>query len=139
MIRPSILRQAKKPLPITKLAQMLPTMLEETKELYQEKLAELAAITENAAGLSDKADISDVNIEQAKVQKEMNALEHDAAALRNSINQVNSDRKEDYGFCKECGLEIELGRMNFNPTITHCAECQGLLEIKEKQNGVVFY
>ena len=50
-----------------------------------------------------------------------------------SIEQIKQD---DYGWCKSCGDEIGVKRLEARPTATHCIHCKTLDEIKEKQlNG----
>ena len=49
-----------------------------------------------------------------------------------SIEQI---KKDDYGYCCACGIEIGVKRLEARPTATHCIDCKTLDEIKEKQLG----
>ena len=40
---------------------------------------------------------------------------------------------EDFGFCKSCGIEIGIRRLEARPTADLCIECKTLAEIKERQ------
>ncbi len=39
----------------------------------------------------------------------------------------------EYGYCKECGIEIGIPRLQARPTATLCIECKTLAEIRERQ------
>ena len=41
----------------------------------------------------------------------------------------------DFGFCKTCGIEIGIRRLEARPTADQCIDCKTLSEIKEKQLG----
>ncbi|MBW5802970.1 RNA polymerase-binding protein DksA [Coxiella endosymbiont of Ornithodoros amblus] len=41
----------------------------------------------------------------------------------------------DYGFCKDCGAEIGIRRLEARPTATKCIDCKTFEEIREKQSG----
>ena len=40
---------------------------------------------------------------------------------------------EDFGYCKSCGIEIGIRRLEARPTADLCIECKTLAEIKERQ------
>jgi DnaK suppressor protein len=42
---------------------------------------------------------------------------------------------DDFGFCKTCGIEIGIRRLEARPTADQCIDCKTLSEIKEKQLG----
>ena len=42
---------------------------------------------------------------------------------------------DDFGFCKTCGIEIGIRRLEARPTADQCIDCKTLSEIKEKQSG----
>lgn len=39
----------------------------------------------------------------------------------------------DYGYCKNCGVEIGLKRLEVRPTATLCIDCKRLAELRERQ------
>jgi DnaK suppressor protein len=42
---------------------------------------------------------------------------------------------DEFGFCKSCGIEIGIRRLEARPTADQCIECKTLAEIKERQMG----
>ncbi|WP_324006439.1 RNA polymerase-binding protein DksA [Aeromonas hydrophila] len=40
---------------------------------------------------------------------------------------------DDFGYCKHCGIEIGIRRLEARPTADLCVDCKTLAEIKEKQ------
>ncbi|MCK4743364.1 MAG: RNA polymerase-binding protein DksA [Sulfuriflexus sp.] len=44
-------------------------------------------------------------------------------------------KKDDYGYCEVCGIEIGVRRLEARPTANQCIDCKTLDEIKEKQMG----
>ena len=41
----------------------------------------------------------------------------------------------DYGYCRTCGVEIGVQRLEARPTAELCVDCKTLDEIREKQLG----
>ncbi len=41
--------------------------------------------------------------------------------------------EDEFGFCKSCGIEIGIRRLEARPTADLCIECKTLSEIKERQ------
>lgn len=41
--------------------------------------------------------------------------------------------EDEFGFCKSCGIEIGIRRLEARPTADLCIECKTLAEIKERQ------
>jgi DnaK suppressor protein len=41
--------------------------------------------------------------------------------------------EDEFGFCKSCGIEIGIRRLEARPTADLCIECKTLQEIKERQ------
>lgn len=55
---------------------------------------------------------------------------------RNLVKRIDKTIKTldaEYGFCKTCGIEIGIKRMEARPTATQCIDCKTLDEIHEKQ------
>ncbi len=48
-----------------------------------------------------------------------------------SIDRILSSF-EDYGYCTSCTEEIGLGRLQFNPLIVMCVDCQSAKELKQR-------
>lgn len=43
---------------------------------------------------------------------------------------------EDFGYCTDCGDDIEVKRILNNPTVTRCIGCQEIHELKKKQSSI---
>jgi DnaK suppressor protein len=41
--------------------------------------------------------------------------------------------EDDFGFCKTCGIEIGIRRLEARPTADQCIDCKTLSEIRERQ------
>jgi DnaK suppressor protein len=56
---------------------------------------------------------------------------------RKLINKIEESLEDiqtgEYGYCKACGSEIGIRRLEARPTATLCIDCKTLDEIKEKQ------
>lgn len=50
--------------------------------------------------------------------------------IEESLNELDS---HEYGFCRSCGVEIGIRRLEARPTATECIDCKTLNEIREKQ------
>jgi len=57
---------------------------------------------------------------------------------RKLLNKIEQSIEElvnlDYGYCRSCGIEIGIRRLEARPTATRCIDCKTLEEIKERQN-----
>lgn len=52
--------------------------------------------------------------------------------IEKTLGLIDSD---EFGFCKTCGIEIGIRRLEARPTADQCIDCKTLSEIKEKQMG----
>ena len=52
--------------------------------------------------------------------------------IEKTLGLIDSD---EFGFCKTCGIEIGIRRLEARPTADQCIDCKTLSEIKEKQLG----
>lgn len=52
--------------------------------------------------------------------------------IEKTLGLIESD---EFGFCKTCGIEIGIRRLEARPTADQCIDCKTLSEIKEKQLG----
>lgn len=52
--------------------------------------------------------------------------------IEKTLGLIDAD---DFGFCKTCGIEIGIRRLEARPTADQCVDCKTLSEIKEKQLG----
>ena len=50
--------------------------------------------------------------------------------IKDTLNLIDN---HEYGYCKACGAEIGIRRLESRPTATLCIDCKTLDEIREKQ------
>lgn len=83
------------------------------------------------------ADVLDRAVLEGERQTDQHArsrAEHKLAELRGKLRVIDTEPGE-FGYCNSCGVEIEYHRLESVPTADYCVDCQGLKEIKEKQNA----
>lgn len=84
----------------------------------------------NAADLNDRAS------QEEEFALELRTRDRERKLLKKidkSIRQIDSG---DYGFCKTCGIEIGIRRLEARPTAEQCIDCKTLSELKERQTGL---
>ena len=69
---------------------------------------------------------SDIAIELRNRDRERKLIKK----IDETIAKIDAD---DYGYCKSCGAEIGLKRLEARPTATMCIDCKTLEEIRERQ------
>ena len=66
---------------------------------------------------------------------ELRARDRERKLIRKIESSLNHIDDGEYGYCKTCGEEIGIRRLEARPTAALCIDCKTLAEIKEKQNG----
>lgn len=111
------------------------TQLEEFKKrLVEERLYTTDKIETLRAQFSDHQDNPTEEGDQA-------ALEMERTDLRNQISRyikkeatiinVINNFDEDFGFCVDCGCDMDIRRLNADPTFSRCIECE---EVRERKS-----
>lgn len=69
--------------------------------------------------------------------EERNRLVSDLTREENSLKRVNFSIRnfEEFGYCIGCGEDINIKRLEIDPSNVRCIDCQGDHEVKLKQNG----
>ena len=100
------------------------------RELLLQRMAEIRAAEEDTS-----EDRSPVTLDQQSIGRlsRMDALQVQAMALEASRRRAAELRRieaalaridaGDYGICVECGEEIAVRRLEFDPATPHCVEC----------------
>ena len=100
------------------------------RELLQQRITEIQAAEEDTS-----EDRSPVKLDQQSVGRlsRMDALQVQAMALEASRRRAAELRRieaaiarmdaGDYGFCIECGEEIPVRRLEFDPATPYCVDC----------------
>ncbi|MFS1427070.1 TraR/DksA family transcriptional regulator [Vibrio splendidus] len=91
------------------------------------KQAQSEAKTETEKSADPIDDASRVE-EQAKQL----AFANQEAMRLNTIEFALKSFSEDFGFCLECGDDIPVRRLDFDPSCTRCVSCQQDKDLKDK-------
>lgn len=78
--------------------------------------------------LTDEGDISQ-NLELRSTTRA--EIQHTQTRLV-QINKAITNFDDDFGYCVECGADIPMGRLEFNPAVSTCVSCQSEIESKSK-------
>ncbi len=79
------------------------------------------------------ADPADRATQEEEFALELRTRDRERKLIRKIDSTMERIRKDDYGFCDQCGVEIGLRRLEARPTATLCVDCKTLEEIREKQ------
>jgi len=79
------------------------------------------------------ADPADRATQEEEFALELRTRDRERKLIRKIDQTLNMIRKDDYGYCEQCGVEIGLRRLEARPTATLCIDCKTLEEIREKQ------
>ena len=66
---------------------------------------------------------------------ELRARDRERKLIKKIEQAIDDIDHNDYGYCKECGAEIGIRRLEARPTADKCIDCKTFEEIKEKQVG----
>jgi len=86
--------------------------------------------------LNNYADPNDRASQEEEFNLELRTRDRERKLLKKIQKTIDLIDKDDYGYCKACGVEIGIRRLEARPTADLCIDCKTLAEIKEKQLGV---
>ncbi len=66
---------------------------------------------------------------------ELRARDRERKLIKKIEQAIDDIDHNDYGYCKDCGAEIGIRRLEARPTADKCIDCKTFEEIKEKQTG----
>jgi DnaK suppressor protein len=82
----------------------------------------------------DSAPVADIN-DRATIEEEFALELRTRDRERKLINKIDKTLHTidigDYGYCKTCGIEITLKRLEARPTADQCIDCKTISEKKE--------
>tara|TARA_B110000014_G_C20126756_1_gene601130 strand:+ start:10686 stop:11294 length:609 start_codon:yes stop_codon:yes gene_type:complete len=79
-------------------------------------------------------DQSDRASQEEEFTLELRTRERERKLLAKIEQSIEELKASDYGYCRSCGIEIGIRRLEARPTATRCIDCKTLEEIKERQN-----
>lgn len=100
------------------------------KELMEEVDRTMNHLKDEAANFPDPADRAS---QEEEFTMELRTRDRERKLIKKIDITLELLETDDYGFCKACGVEIGVRRLEARPTATLCVDCKTLDEIKEKQ------
>lgn len=85
---------------------------------------------DEAANFPDPADRA---TQEEEFSLELRTRDRERKLIRKIDKSIDTIKSGDYGYCKTCGDEIGIRRLEARPTADMCIDCKSLDEIKEKQ------
>lgn len=79
------------------------------------------------------SDPSDRATQEEEFALELRTRDRERLLIRKIEKTLSLVDTDDYGYCKACGVEIGLQRMEARPTAEFCIDCKTTQEIKERQ------
>jgi DnaK suppressor protein len=86
--------------------------------------------------VNNYADPNDRASQEEEFNLELRTRDRERKLIKKIEKTIDLIDTGDYGFCKACGIEIGIRRLEARPTADLCIDCKTLAEIKEKQLGV---
>ncbi|MBM96821.1 MAG: RNA polymerase-binding protein DksA [Oceanospirillaceae bacterium] len=86
--------------------------------------------------LNNYADPNDRASQEEEFNLELRTRDRERKLIKKIDKTLDLIESGDYGYCKACGIEIGIRRLEARPTADLCIDCKTLAEIKEKQLGV---
>jgi DnaK suppressor protein len=119
---------------------MNPRQVEHLRNLLLSWKRELMAkVDETVHHMQDEAanfpDPNDRASQESDFTMELRTRDRERKLIKKIEQSLTALDGDDFGYCKSCGIEIGIRRLEARPTATECIDCKTLNEIKEKQYG----
>lgn len=90
-------------------------------------------VTHMQSDSSNHADSADRATQEEGFSLELRERDRERKLIRKIDQAIGRLDNDEYGYCKLCGVEIGIRRLEARPTATMCIDCKTFDEIKEKQ------
>jgi len=90
-------------------------------------------VTHMQDDITSYADPNDRASQESDMALELRNRDRERKLIKKIDQTLIIIAKDDYGYCKQCGEEIGLNRLQARPTATLCIDCKTLDEIRERQ------
>jgi len=80
-------------------------------------------------------DPNDRATQESEFAMELRARDRERKLIKKIDESLTELDDGEYGYCRQCGIEIGIRRLEARPTATLCIDCKTLDEIKEKHIG----
>ena len=78
-------------------------------------------------------DPNDRASQESEFTMELRTRDRERKLIKKIEQSIGKIDLNDYGYCKVCGIEIGVRRLEARPTADLCIDCKELAEIKERQ------
>ncbi len=99
-------------------------------QLRQEVDRTVTHMQDEAANFPDPVDRA---AQEEEFSLELRTRDRERKLIKKIEKTLQLIEDDDFGFCKSCGIEIGIRRLEARPTADLCIECKTLQEIKERQ------
>jgi len=99
-------------------------------QLREEVDRTMTHMQDEAANFPDPVDRA---AQEEEFSLELRTRDRERKLIKKIEKTLQLIENEDFGFCKSCGIEIGIRRLEARPTADLCIECKTLAEIKERQ------
>ena len=99
----------------------------------------MEAVDQTVSHMKDEAanfpDPSDRATQEEEFALELRARDRERKLIKKINEGIERLKRDDYGYCDACGIEIGIRRLEARPTATLCIDCKTIYEIRERQTG----
>ena len=99
----------------------------------------MSKVEETVHHMQDEAanfpDPNDRASQESDFTMELRTRDRERKLIKKIEESMTELDAHEYGFCRSCGVEIGIRRLEARPTATECIDCKTLNEIREKQFG----
>jgi DnaK suppressor protein len=99
-------------------------------QLREEVDRTVTHMKDEAANFPDPVDRA---AQEEEFSIELRTRDRERKLIKKIEKTLQAIEDDDFGFCKTCGIEIGIRRLEARPTADLCIECKTLAEIKERQ------
>lgn len=109
--------------------QILLTLKSALQEEVDRTITHMQEEPANVPDVSDRASLEE------NFGVELRTRDRERLLLKKIDDALERVRRDDFGYCETCGIEIGLRRLEARPTATMCIDCKEIAEVKEKQES----
>ena len=99
-------------------------------QLREEVDRTVSHMKDEAANFPDPVDRA---AQEEEFSLELRTRDRERKLIKKIEKTLQLIEEDEFGFCKACGIEIGIRRLEARPTADLCIECKTLAEIKERQ------
>ena len=100
------------------------------KDLMEEVDRTVGHMKDDATNFPDPNDRA---TQEEEFSLELRTRDRERKLIKKIEKTLQLIEEDEFGFCKSCGIEIGIRRLEARPTADLCIECKTLAEIKERQ------